>query len=152
MFQYVTPVFTWRCKETSYLEKSQKPSVTPAYKFDTNAHVTTVSLLPYMTSALNSFPPQCRVAVVGASGGIGQALVALFANDVRVERVLALSRTPCPVSSPKITQGDLNIESEASIANCAASLSSEFPLDIVVVATGILWDGDQLSPEKSMRD
>ncbi|MDX2412612.1 MAG: SDR family NAD(P)-dependent oxidoreductase [Woeseiaceae bacterium] len=103
-------------------------------------------------TALKTFRPQSRVAVIGASGGIGQALVALFANDPQVERVFALSRTPCPVSSQKITLGALDLEHEASIANCAASLSSDFPLDIVVVATGILWSGEQLRPEKNMRE
>jgi NAD(P)-dependent dehydrogenase (short-subunit alcohol dehydrogenase family) len=105
-----------------------------------------------MMTALKTFPPQTRVAVIGASGGIGQALVALFASDPRVERVFALSRTPCPVASPKIIQGELDLEDEASIVNCAASLSSDSVLDIVVVATGILWSGEQLRPEKSMRE
>ena len=103
-------------------------------------------------TALESFPPQTRVAVIGASGGIGQALVALFESDPQVERVFALSRTPCPVSSPKITHGELDLQSEASIASCAASFPSDSPLDIVVVATGILWSGEQLRPEKSMRE
>ncbi len=101
-------------------------------------------------TALATFPPQSRVAVIGASGGVGQALVELFAKDPRVEQVLALSRTPCPVSSPNVTQGQLDLEDEASIANCAKSVSSDSPLDIVVVATGILWSGETLRPEKSM--
>lgn len=103
-------------------------------------------------TALTTFPPQIRVAVIGASGGVGQALVALFANDPRVERVFALSRTPCPISSPNITQGELNLENEASIADCAMSVSSDSPLDIIVVATGILWSGEKLRPERSMQE
>lgn len=103
-------------------------------------------------TALTTFPAQTRVAVIGASGGVGQALVALFANDPRVERVFALSRTSCPVSSPKVTQGELDLENEASIANCAMSVSADSPLDIVVVATGILWSGEKLRPEKSMQE
>ena len=103
-------------------------------------------------TVLSTFPPRSRVAVVGASGGIGQALVTLFVNDSRVEQVLALSRTPCPVSSPKITLGELDLENELSVANCAASLSGSFPLDIVVVTTGVLWSGEHLRPEKSMRE
>jgi len=103
-------------------------------------------------TALSTFPAQSRVAVIGASGGIGRALVALFANDPRVESVLALSRTPCPISSPKITLGELDLEDEASIASCAASFSANYPLDIVVCATGILWSGEDLRPEKSMRE
>jgi NAD(P)-dependent dehydrogenase (short-subunit alcohol dehydrogenase family) len=54
--------------------------------------------------------------------------------------------------SPKVTLGELDITNEASIANCAVLACSESPLDIVVVATGILWSGDALRPEKSLRD
>ena len=86
-------------------------------------------------TALTTFPPQTRVAVIGASGGVGQALVAIFANDPRVERVFALARTPCSVSSPNVTQGELDLENEASIANCAMSVSADSPLDIVVVGS-----------------
>jgi NAD(P)-dependent dehydrogenase (short-subunit alcohol dehydrogenase family) len=103
-------------------------------------------------TALKTFPPQTRVAVIGASGGVGQALVALFANDPRVERVFALSRTPCPVFLPNVTRGELDLENEASIASCALSVAADSPLDIVVVATGILWSGDKLRPEKSMQE
>ena len=101
-------------------------------------------------TALATFPARTRVAVIGASGGVGQALVELFAKDPRVEQVFALSRTPCPVPSPNVMQGELDLEDEASIANCATSVSSNSCLDIVVVATGILWSGETLRPEKSM--
>ena len=101
-------------------------------------------------TALTIFPAKSRVAVVGASGGVGQALVERFAKDPRVDQVIALSRTPCPVSSPRVTQGELDLENEASITNCAKSVSSDSPVDIVVVATGILWSGETLRPEKSM--
>ena len=103
-------------------------------------------------TVLTTFPAQSRVAVIGASGGVGQALVALFANDPRVEHVFALSRTPCPLSAPNITHGELDLENEASIANCAMLVSAHSPLDIVVVATGILWSGEKLRPEKSMQE
>lgn len=103
-------------------------------------------------SPLTSFPPKSRVAVIGASGGVGQALVGLFANDPCVERVFALSRTSSPISLPNVTQAQLDLEDEASIANCAMSVSSDAPLDIVVVASGILWSGETLRPEKSMRE
>ncbi len=93
-----------------------------------------------------------RIAVVGASGGIGAALVELFSQHPRVAMVYALSRTHCPIESPKVTHGELDVTDEESIANGAALASSESPLDIVVVATGILWSGDALRPEKSLRD
>jgi NAD(P)-dependent dehydrogenase (short-subunit alcohol dehydrogenase family) len=103
-------------------------------------------------NTLESFPPRIRVAVVGASGGIGAALVKFLSQHPRVAMVYALSRTPGSLVSPKITSGQLDIADEVSIAECAAMASSESPLDIVVVATGILWLGETLRPEKNMRE
>lgn len=103
-------------------------------------------------NTLKTFPHGMRIAVVGASGGIGSALVELFSQHPRVATVYALSRTPCPIVSPNVAHGELDITNEASIASCAAMASSESPLDIVVVATGVLWSGDALRPEKSLRE
>jgi NAD(P)-dependent dehydrogenase (short-subunit alcohol dehydrogenase family) len=52
--------------------------------------------------------------------------------------------------SSTVTHGKLDIADEESIASCAALASSESPLDIVVIATGILWSGETLRPQKSM--
>jgi nucleoside-diphosphate-sugar epimerase len=43
---------------------------------------------------LSSFPRGCNVAVIGASGGVGQAFVELMSGDERVDGVHAFSRTP----------------------------------------------------------
>ncbi len=101
---------------------------------------------------LTSFPAELRVAVLGASGGVGQALVQAFADDPHVERVFAISRTPCQRTSPKIDHLALDLLQESSIEECAERASSGSPLDIVVVASGILWSDESISPEKSMRD
>lgn len=103
-------------------------------------------------NTLESFPPRIRIAVVGASGGIGTAIVELFSQHPRVAMIYALSRTPCSIVSPKVTRGKLDMADEESIASCAAMASSESQLDIVVIATGILWSGEALRPEKSMRE
>ena len=103
-------------------------------------------------SSLDSFSPQLRVAVIGASGGIGAALVQIFAEHQRVATVYALSRTPCAFVSPKVIHGELDVLDEDSIAGCANLAASDVPLDIVIVATGILWSGDSLRPEKNMRE
>jgi len=103
-------------------------------------------------NTLKSFPLRIRIAVVGASGSIGAALVELFSEHPRVAAVYALSRTPYSIVSPKVIHRKLDIVDEESIETCAAMASSESPLDIVVVATGILWSGEALRPEKSMRE
>lgn len=81
--------------------------------------------------------------VVGASGGIGKALLARLSAQPRFRAVLGLGRT----SSPR-----LDLTDEASIAAAARhveALGAE--LRLVIDASGILH-GDGLSPEKTWRD
>ncbi|MDH4047690.1 MAG: SDR family NAD(P)-dependent oxidoreductase [Gammaproteobacteria bacterium] len=103
-------------------------------------------------NTLDSFPSQVRVAIIGASGGIGSALVETLARHPRVASVHALSRSPCTFSSPKVAYGQLDLADEDSIRQCAGLASSEGPLDIVIVASGMLWAGESLRPEKSMKE
>ncbi|WP_375270827.1 SDR family NAD(P)-dependent oxidoreductase [Sphingomonas sp.] len=80
-----------------------------------------------------------NAVVIGASGGIGAALVeALEDEDVRV---LPLARS---------FTGDrhLDLEDEASIAAAAARAGSP---DLVIVATGLLHDAEH-GPEKAIRE
>ena len=91
-----------------------------------------------MTSNMASLPRPCRAMVIGASGGIGAALVArLRAVDIEV---VALSRTA----------GSIDLTDEASIVAACAALDDELPLRLVIVAVGLLHDATQ-QPEKSMR-
>ncbi len=77
-----------------------------------------------------------RALVVGASGGIGRALVAELRG--RGAEVVALSRS-----------GDgLDVTDEASVAAAFAGLEPGF--DLVVVATGALVIGG-VGPEKTLR-
>jgi len=102
-------------------------------------------------AVLESFPAPCDAVVIGASGGIGSALVAALAHSGTVRSVTALSRGPCPVGHPKVRPGSIDIEDEASIAAAAATCRGT-AVRIVIVATGILHDGASLQPEKSTRD
>lgn len=76
-----------------------------------------------------------RAVVVGSSGGIGAALVA--ALTAAGTEVVGLSRP------------DLDLEDEASIAAAAVRIGG--PLDLVIVATGVLH-APGLAPEKAIRD
>lgn len=87
---------------------------------------------------MNGFGNGSRAAVIGASGGIGAAMVDLLRADPRFAQVLAFSRRGDP---------PLDVTDEASIAAAAAGAGA---LDLVFVATGLLHDGD-LQPEKDMR-
>ena len=88
-----------------------------------------------------------HVAIVGASGGIGAALAAALAE--RGARVHALSRRGS-VPDPRLIPGRIDIEDEDSIEQAAARLRGEAPLDLVIVASGLLHAGT-IAPEKSFR-
>jgi NAD(P)-dependent dehydrogenase (short-subunit alcohol dehydrogenase family) len=89
-----------------------------------------------------------RAAVIGSSGGIGTALARHLAGSGTV--VHAFSRSGCE-ADPRLLAAPIDILDEASIAAAAASLAREGPLDLVIVATGLLHD-EALSPEKAFRD
>ena len=80
-----------------------------------------------------------RAAVIGASGGIGAAL----AERLRVSgcEVHALMRSAAQAEQ------FIDLEDEASIAAAAQHLSAAGPLDLVIVATGLL-QGTGTVPEK----
>ena len=98
---------------------------------------------------LTSLPDGYRALVFGASGGIGAAFVAALAADPRCGVVYAASRHPLP-GEGKVRPLPFDLEDEASIAAAVAEASATGPLDIVLVATGLLHDG-ALQPEKTFR-
>ncbi|UAJ12171.1 SDR family NAD(P)-dependent oxidoreductase [Glacieibacterium megasporae] len=83
---------------------------------------------------LSSFAADPRIVVIGASGGIGTA----FADLLRDRgEVIALSRA------------DLDLTDPPSITAAAARIGG--PIDLVIVATGLLHDAVG-GPEKALRD
>lgn len=92
------------------------------------------------TKGMRSFGRTIRAAVIGASGGIGGAIAARLAADPDVAEVLAFSRSA-------EAGRRIDVTDEASVAAAAAGAG---PLDLVVVATGLLHRPG-LSPEKDMR-
>lgn len=102
-----------------------------------------------MTGLLTSFGTGLRVAVIGAGGGIGAAVVHALADDPAVEEVHAYSRAGDIPPGPKLRSGQIDILREESIAAAATGIGGE-PLHLVFVASGLLHDGARsLSPEKS---
>ena len=94
----------------------------------------------------HALPPGGLAVVIGATGGIGQALSALLCNDARFTHTLALSRhAAAPFSIPT------DITAEASIEAAARAVAAlDAPLRLVIVATGFLH-GDGHAPEKALR-
>ena len=91
-----------------------------------------------------------RAAVVGASGGIGSQLVSVLAENSEVGKVFAFSRSALH-EAPGVSMGAIDVLDETSIAAAATAASADGPLDLVLVATGLLHD-KELRPEKSMRE
>lgn len=96
---------------------------------------------------LSSFPPGSLALVIGSSGGIGSALLALLQSDTTFARVYGLSRA---------TEPALDLLDEARIAQAAKHVSglmmaSGLDLRRVVDATGTL-SGNGYAPEKSWRE
>ena len=80
--------------------------------------------------------------VVGASGGVGAALVSRLSTAGY--EVQGFARRP---TAPDIA---IDITDEASIVVATATVRTMPALRLVIVASGLLHDGD-LAPEKSMR-
>ncbi len=93
-----------------------------------------------------------RCAIFGASGGIGRALVQRLAASDEVDVVHAAARRPDAVpTGDRIRPVTMELEDEDSIARAAAAMSAGGPLDLVIVATGLLQREPAIAPEKSWR-
>lgn len=100
---------------------------------------------------LTSFSNGLHVVVIGASGGIGQALIKRFLESNKVALVTGFSRCMKETDftqDPHYRQFYLDYSDEESIKNAAAVLTE--PVDILIVATGLLHDED-LRPERTYR-
>lgn len=94
--------------------------------------------------------PVSRVAViVGATGGIGSALVAAVAASGAFTSVHALSRTGGR-SSETLIAHKADITDEDSLRAAAESMAGGDPVGLVIVASGILH-APGIAPEKALK-
>jgi NAD(P)-dependent dehydrogenase (short-subunit alcohol dehydrogenase family) len=91
---------------------------------------------------VRSFPPDGAAVVIGASGGVGGALVSQLRGDPAFTSLFALARSFAGSARIDITD-------EASVA--AATTGLVAPLRLVIVATGGLQGPGFPQPEKSYR-
>jgi len=110
-----------------------------------------------MDSILNSFSARCNVALIGASGGIGQAMLELLSADPRVARIHAFSRSAIAASVAGAGHGHIeyahiDFDDESTVVAAADHASRDGELDIIIVSSGILGSGADLRPEKAMKE
>jgi NAD(P)-dependent dehydrogenase (short-subunit alcohol dehydrogenase family) len=94
----------------------------------------------------NAIPAGGLAVVIGATGGIGQALAAQLRTDARYSHTLALSRHAAGLPSIPI---DITDEASVEAAACAVA-AFDVPLRLVMVASGFLH-GQGHTPEKALR-
>lgn len=87
--------------------------------------------------------------VVGASGGIGRALVARLIAEGAYAPVFALSRSGAETDGGAIA-GRIDVTEEESVRAAAARVSEDGPVGLTLVACGLLH-GPGLAPEKALK-
>ncbi len=92
-----------------------------------------------------------NIAIIGASGAVGAGFVHLLSARQDTGTLHAFARRPFVSDKTNVFHHQIDIEQEDSIETAAAVASGEGPLDLVIVATGILHTAD-FQPEKSLRD
>jgi len=102
-------------------------------------------------TALYSFNAPMRVALFGASGGIGAAMLERLAQYERIGEIFAGSRAANAAARQNVTTFEFDLTREDTIADAAARMSIDGPLDLVLVTTGVLHDAS-IQPEKTWRE
>ena len=102
-------------------------------------------LLPHLPDAFTA-------VVVGAGGGIGQAVVKALSDSQRPSRIIAVSRSPLAFSDPRIEALTADVSQENGRAALQQHLDKQ-PVHLVFNVIGILHDDtDGIAPEKRMDD
>jgi NAD(P)-dependent dehydrogenase (short-subunit alcohol dehydrogenase family) len=91
---------------------------------------------------MQSLPPGYRALVIGAGGAVGAAFVAQLRADPRCGSVIGLQRRSQPA---------IDYTQEGSVAAAAAALRDQAPIQLLLVASGVLH-GPGFAPEKRLAD
>ena len=92
-----------------------------------------------------------NIAIIGSSGALGHAFTQQLSALYPDATIYAFSRFEAKRSGHNISYFSINYGNEASIEEAALLASKNMQLDMVIVATGILHEGE-LMPEKSLKD
>ena len=101
---------------------------------------------------MKSFGARFNAVVVGATGGLGRAFTEALLEDPDLGKLLACSRSDPGLDHPRAAWQRVDLEDEATLGIAAEVAESTLgPLHLVIVATGLLHDGNGLQPEKTWR-
>lgn len=98
----------------------------------------------------HSAHPQ-NIAIIGANGALGGALIKQLSLHDDAPCIHAFSRGQLHNEAPGVKFHGINYEDEYSIEQAAGVAAANGPLDLVLVAVGILHQGEVM-PEKSLKD
>ncbi len=88
------------------------------------------------------------VVIIGASGGIGQAVVQQLLGMPTISCIYGLSRSKHVLEDHRYTHISADITDEQSLGNAVEELPGS--IDLVFIATGVLHDTQSLAPEKKL--
>lgn len=92
-----------------------------------------------------------NIAVIGSSGTIGSAFVRKLSELYPEAQISGFSRNKPSSAIANAKFYEIDYANEESIANSAEIAAENAPLDLVIVATGILHN-EAFMPEKSMKE
>ena len=92
-----------------------------------------------------------HAVIIGATGGLGTALTRHLAAHPMIKMVHALSRSGETAAVASVRPGRIDLLDETSITAAATDIATYGAPDLILVASGILSDGEGLRPEKSLR-
>lgn len=91
-----------------------------------------------------------NVAIFGANGGIGHAVLKAYLAQDQVDNIYAFSRTDVDVSDDRLHCIQVDVLSEQSLSKAMLSVT-DIRFDRIFIALGTLHDG-QCMPEKQLTD
>lgn len=92
-----------------------------------------------------------NIAVIGGNGAIGSAFVKQLCKSYPKAKISSFSRSKPLHLLPSVMYYEIDYYDEISIENAAAVASQSAPVDMVIVAVGILHENN-ISPEKSLKE
>ncbi|SEN11221.1 SDR family NAD(P)-dependent oxidoreductase [Nitrosomonas marina] len=93
-----------------------------------------------------------KIAIIGSSGAIGSSFVKLLTRLYPQAEIHTFSRKAVADRPKNFKHHIIDYSDEQTIESAAKSAYENMPFDLVIVATGILYGGADIQPEKCLRD